>query len=93
MSVNKKQEEKRIRKMRMDASGLKKIQDKFEKGKIWAICHDSIKEKRILTKPCPNCHGAKITVSNRIFTCTACKIVYKIENGIIKILKNETEIQ
>ena len=91
MARNGKQEREEIRKLKMKASELIKIQDKFEKDKIWAICNDSIKEKRILTIPCPNCKSAKITVSNRIFTCTACKIVYKIENGLIKILKNEKD--
>ena len=74
--------EPKLKKARID-------QARREKGKIWAICNDSVKEKRILTIPCPNCGSVKITVSNRIFTCTACKISYKIETGIIKILKNE----
>jgi len=95
MARNGKQEREEIRKLKMKASELIKIQDKFEKGKIWAICNDSVKEKRILTIPCPNCGSVKITVSNRIFTCKKCKISYRIDRslGLIKILKNETEIQ
>lgn len=79
MLINTFQEALDIEKSKPKIKKAKAKQKEFEKGKIWAISKDFAKETRVLTNPCPRCNSGKITVENKVFTCTKCNLIYRID--------------
>ena len=89
MSYNSQQEDAEREREKPNIKKARIAQNKYEKGKIFAPVFGAIQNKRVLTKPCPECKSTNVEKVDFYFHCKKCDTNYTFDRflGVIKLPK------